>query len=348
MDISEMRAGRAINHGINDTELDFVYGLEGTPPDWHEKSKFFPKLEKAMFPVLTPEFLVGRESGAATGQQMLRHPSGRFIGKAFTDSFGYVTPQQAWDVVNEALAGTDYNVERLFVLKTGTMWGISVKLMELEKLTLPGRKTFLNCSGSLVSEFLTGWQLWDERACCQNTALFSRMFGDNLGTVKQTKNSALRLPSVVENLEKHAGMLALWNAALGKMANQKISNDTARALFAGEIVRNGGELKSESLTKSGERRESRAAGLVQYRMDLFNGAGIEIETGTRIGAMDVVTQDLTRGRPDSTKDRWLAVESSMIGGNSRRKTDFVMALQNEGEFQKLAREGKAALLAAGI
>jgi hypothetical protein len=308
--------------------------------------KTVEKIEKASLPEYTPEQLVGRETGTKSEFRIFRHPNGEFVGKPFADSFGYILPQKAWDIVHEGLAGTRFEIQRAGLFKNGTVWFFSASLVEFDEVTRAGHKTYLNASGSLAGLFSPQWDIGDLRITCLNALILSRMLGQKLGHVKQTKNSEEKLPAVVESIEKSRGMIAIFNKVMSELESRKVSRDVARNVLAGEIARNGGEFASASLKKDGSTRESRALNDLEHRLVLFErGAGNKGET--RADVANAVTEHLTRGGrgEGSTKDPLLAIESSEFGGNARRKAEFLASISTEAGWRTMADEGKAALAA---
>ena len=328
-----------------DTKNDFVYGLVGQGSDWHGLTQQKERILREMFPTYEKVGLQTEDGSKLVPWVTFVGPNGP-VGEPFNrDTYVPVLPQYAWDMMAEALAGTQYTVERIGYLADGTTWFISVKLDELATLARPGEKFQLNFTGNLVQKNIFRVTVSGVRIVCHNTLDLALAIGLLVAKVKATKNSGVRLEITKELLEKSFGMVEVYNRTLASMESTKATVDAARQVYAGEIVRAGGELSSDKLTKSGEKRESRALNTVETLVTLFQrGDGNKGET--RADILNGFTQYFTRGgADDSTKDPWLAVRSSEFGGNAVRKAEFFKAVSTESGFRKLRDEGKAALAA---
>lgn len=326
-----------------ETVNDFVYGLVGQGTDWHGLTRPFDMLSKDLFPKYEKIPLQTENGAKLLPWVVFMGPNGP-IGEPFNmDTYLPILPQHAWDLMANALAGTRYTVERIGYLAGGTTWFISVKLDELATLARPGEQFQLNFTGNLVQKNIFRVTVSGVRIVCHNTLDLALAIGLLVAKVKATKNSGIKLEITAELLEKSFGMVQVYNRTLGELETTKATPETARQVYAGEIVRAGGSLVSDSLNKDGSKRESRALNTVENLVTLFQrGDGNKGET--RADILNGFTQYFTRGgADDSQKDPWLAVRSSEFGGNAVRKAEFFKAMSTDSGFRKLREEGKAAL-----
>ena len=326
-----------------ETVNDFVYGLKGQGTDWHGLTQEKDSLTRDLFPTYEKEGLLTESGKKILPWVTFVGPHGP-IGEPFNmDTYLPVLPQHAWDMLETALAGTKYSVERIGFLADGTTWFISVRLEELATLARPGEQFQLNFTGNLVQKNIFRVTVSGVRIVCHNTLDLALAIGLLVAKVKATKNSGVKLEITAELLEKSFGMVQVYNRTLGELETTKATPEAARQVYAGEIVRAGGSLVSDSLNKDGTKRESRALNTVENLVTLFQrGDGNKGET--RADILNGFTQYFTRGgADDSQKDPWLAVRSSEFGGNAVRKADFFKAMSTDSGFRKLREEGKAAL-----
>lgn len=332
---------------------DFVYGLNGQGKDWHKLTVEKPELTREMFPGFTPEFVECRGE-RLPWQVLLCNDDGKPAGKPFDpDSFGYILPQKAWDMVSEALSGTRYTVERMGMLWNRSFWFVSIALEEFKTVARKGEHFRLNFSGALDGKESPQGELSHIRAVCWNTISASRASGQTLFKVKQSKRSLSKLDAAKADVEKAVGMAEIFNRTLQDLESKPVTQLEARQAFAGEIakkiVKTGkdvSEVFATSETAKGNKRESRALNQVDDLLALFQ-RGDGNKGATRADVLNGFTQYFTRGGADgSQKDAWRAVQSSEFGGNADRKAEFFTAVASEEGFQELREIGKLALASA--
>lgn len=338
-----------MSHGI-ETTRDFVLGI-GENRDWHGLTQKREKLGRSSFPEFTPHFIEANGK-RLPWQVLMTEDDGGVCGAPFNpDSFGYILPQKAFDLVTEALSGTGFTVERVGMLWNRSFWFVSVSLDELKTVSREGEAFRLNFSGALDGSDSPQGELGHIRAVCWNTISLSRASGKRLFRIRQSKNSFSKLDQAKADVEAAVGMAAVFNKTLDSLKSKPATELQARQAFAGEVARaivktQGGDLKeafATGTTKSGAKRESRALGQVDDLVSLFqSGDGNKGES--RADILNGFTQLHTRGgMADSTKNPWKAIASSEFGNGAERKARFLTTLENEKEFKGLLSDGKTAL-----
>lgn len=329
---------------------DFIAAVKETDgaKDWHRETE---EREKLVFPniVARPLTFAWQTDGAEIQRNaglsvLVSEDDGQRCGKAFDpSSFIHLLPAKGMEMAEEALKGTDYRLDRIGMLKNRSVWFMSYDLKEFATVARKGESFRLNFSGALDGSMSPEAELNHLRITCFNSLMTSRAMGQKLFRVKQTLNSPAKYPRIVEIIDNAVGMIGIFNAALNQFDETPATIQTARELYAGEIVRAGGSLVSASVNDDGSQRASKALGIVDGLSTLFvRGDGNKGETMGDV--LNGFTQWFTRGGGEnSRKDVWTAVESSEIGGNGRRKADFFATLRDEKARKELQTIGRKAL-----
>jgi hypothetical protein len=329
-------------HGIV-TIRDFVYGKVGQGNDWHGLTVEKENLSPEMFPNMEAQQLQTFQGVALPWKVLISTDDNQPCGSPFNpDSFGYILPQAAWEMVEQAIAGTHYTVERIGMLWDRSFWFVSISLDELKAVSRPGEMFRLNFSGGLDGANSPQGELSHIRAVCWNTISASRRTNDYLFKIRQTTNSGSKLDAAKAEVEKAVGMAKIFNTTLAALEQIPCNIDTARAAYAGDVAARGGDFRIAVSKKTGQEKESKARNLVDEFTELFRtGAGNSGKT--RADVLNGYTQLLTRGRKDSKKNVWTQVASSEFGGNADRKSEFLTTLADSNKFDALVARGKEAL-----
>jgi hypothetical protein len=311
--------------------------------DWHKKTVHVAGLDPAIhFPTIEPQPVFYGQDCKPTGEQILvATDDGLPVGNSFRESYGYILPQRAWSMVREALGGTEYDVERIGMLHDRSFWFMSLSLKELQKVTRQGEKIYLNISGSLAQKEKPQGEISATRAVCWNTVSLSRLTGQKLFSVKQTKNSFIRLDNAKADVEQAVGMVRVFNETMQGLEGKAVTVETARNAYVGEAIQHGAKL--QRVNAQGVMVENRSTlNRIDSLVSLFQrGDG---NTGqTRADVLNGFTQFFTRGGgDDSTKSPWKAIESSEFGGNGDRKAEFLATLADDASFDELVQIGASA------
>jgi hypothetical protein len=298
-----------------------------------------------MFPEMEEQEVMTKGGVILPYKILIAKDDGQPCGPCFNPkSFGYILPSVAWGMVEEALLGTDYTVERIGMLWNRSFWFVSVSLDELKAIAKKGENFQLNFSGGLDGNASPQGELSHIRAVCWNTISASRRTGEYLFKIRQTSHSHDKLADAKAEVEKAVGMATLFNKTIEQLANTACSVDTARFAYAGEIARHGGDFRITK-TKKGEERENRSRNTVVELVNLFeNGDGNNGESMADL--LNGFTQLHTRGRKETKKNIWTQVASSEFGTAADRKADFLNVICDTGDFELMVGEGKEALATA--
>lgn len=323
---------------------DFVKAFKGAgTKDWHGLTREVEgELTVKDFPPIIREKL-RTASGVELPMEVLVSTDDNMpCGIPFNpNSFGHILPPQAMDMVQTALAGTGYKIHRLGMLANRTIWFVSIYLEELASVQRDGHRFFLNFSGGLDGQMSPQWELSDIRVVCFNTLSVSRLIGETLFRIKQTKNALVRLEDGEKAIEEAVGMAKIFNETLEQLENTPCSVDEARAVYAGDVARHGGDF-SRKMAKDGSQKECRARNIVDTLTELFR-AGDGNHGKTRGDLANGLTQFFTRGDAKSKKDPFKRFESSDFGGFADRKAGFVRDIAVADSFDELRLAGVEAL-----
>jgi hypothetical protein len=332
-----------MGHGI-ETIRDFVKGI-GTDTDWHKLTQLFPKLEREMFPDMikadtswgVPNWGIDNRPLVTDSEpwRMLVCDDDRLpVGVPFQDSFQPFVPRRAWDYVQSVLQGTGFEVERIGLLKNRTFWFISVKLSELQGIAPAGEKFQLNFSGDLTGKLAPQAEVSHIRAVCWNTISASRVSGQVLFRLKQTKNFDIRLEKTKTEVEKAVGMARIFNEQLRKVETKPCTTDRARDIYAGFIA----DEKAEKLSTT-------ARNTIDGLVNLFE-RGDGNQGQTMADCLHGFTQYGTRGLEGTKRDALSRVESSEMGTFAQRKADFAQLLFGPSiTLNNVAKRGHDILMA---
>ena len=253
------------------------------------------------------------------------------VAKPFSESFSVFDARAGWDWIQEILGGTGFKVKRAGMLWNRSTWFYSVELKELNKLSRAGTVLNLNLANGLDGSLSRGAELSETTVCCANTLSLSRVYGQRVFQVKNTKNATVRMDSQREEIEKLCGMAAVWNAAMADLQKTPCQVQTAREIYAGEIIGKAQEVSTAARNK------------VDGLTALFQrGDGNRGETMADV--LNGFTQYGTRGFESSKKDVFTRIESSEFGGMADAKAGFVTRLI-EPAARELLRDSGAKSLA---
>lgn len=331
-----------MSHGITNTR-DFVYGLAGQGNDWHGLTIEKDRINSDMFPEFIEENIQTASGLELPWRILISKDDGKPCADPFNpETFGYITPQTAWHMVEQALTGTKYTVERMGMLWNRSFWFVSICLDELKELSRQGEYFRLNFSGGLDGSESPQGELSHIRAVCWNTISASRRSGEYLFKVRQTINSGKRLELAQKDVEKAVGMAGLFNKTLKELEETSCNQDTAMLLYAGDVARRGGDFSFKKSKKTGEEKENRARNTVNEMVNLFKyGKGNEGKTLADV--LNGYSEFMTHGRKETKTNIWRIAASSEFGGNSDNKANFMNCLVDEKEFTSLVNEGEKAL-----
>ncbi len=319
-----------------ETRRDFQVGKDMA---WHRKTIVGPVTKEA-FPVIKDRPVYFRHNDTFVRNigryQPVSMDDGMPVGAEHGKSYTLFTPHEAWDYVEEILAGTGHEYVSAGMIFDRSRWFISAELSELRKVSRKGHSFILGFFGGLDKQMSPVCNLSDVRAVCANTVRISINSGESMFKSKLTKNFNDRLDASKKSVEATVGMAAIFNETLAQMESTPASLDEAREVYAGEISRRGGDL---SKTNSQNR-------LTELTTLFQRGLG---NTGeTRADVLNGYTQLLTRGTDDSKKDRFDTMVSSEFGVYGDRKSEFFRTLSDTEEYAEIRSEGRQALVEAKV
>ena len=361
---------------------DFVWGLKGQGKDWHGLTVEMDDVKAKEWPAIVRVPLYGaprvkpgeKVVSLTTGfESFFRPDTGAFIGKPFNpESCKYVLPEKGCEIIFGALEGTGYTVERKGMLWDNSLWFVSVKLSELEKVAPKGHRFQLNFATAFDGSSAFEAHLSDVRVVCNNTLCLSRSTGESLFKLKQTKFSESRYDSVKKETEKAVGMVRVFGDTLKSLESTPATLDETRAVYAGALQRNGAKfertVKVGSLVEtapgsglykrsgSEDFREVRALSTVDALVTAFQ-RGDGNAGKTRADALNGFTQVWTRGTTER-EDKLTTFAGAEFSKAADVKAEFfrTIILPESGTgknrvasgWDTLKAEGAKALELAGV
>lgn len=318
------------------TNRDFVLNGIDQKTDWHKLTvplgrplQFSDVPETTVCPV---EFEGNPLEIDGKKWSVLKSNDGLPLGKPFSGSFSVFDARQGWDWIHEMLAGTDFMIARHGMLWNRSKWFYAVKLTELQNLCATGEEFILNIANGLDGSLSRGAELSHFFAVCWNTVNLSRMMGQRLFNVKNTKNATVRMEAQREEIQKMVGMARLFKEAMSQAKNTPCQVQTAREIYAGAII----PADTEEITTA-------ARNTVDGLVSLFQrGDGNRGETVADV--LNGFTQWGTRGFETTKKDTFTRIESSEFGGMADKKAEFARNVF-DAEKRESLRDTGAKLLA---
>ena len=235
-------------------------------------------------------------------------------------SYSLFTPREAWDWVNEVLAGTGYNIKSTGMLWNRSFWFIGVELEELKALSVgDGResKFQFNFSGGLDRKVSPQAELSSILPVCWNTISLSRTMGEMLFGARLTSKFKTHLDAAKAEVEKSVGMAAVFKKAMDSLSTKPCKADRAKRIFAGYLT-----------PEDDDKMSTRTKNTVETLAELHvKGLGNRGET--EFDMLNSFTELLTRGTSDSKLSEGKRFVSSEFGGNADDKAGFARLLTKE-------------------
>lgn len=326
-------------HGIQ--KRDFQVSEEN---QWH-KLTTIAKPTKEHFPVIVGKELTLNGAPAQYGDNVYYMPVAEDDGLPVAPpyckgSYTIFQPREAWDWVNEVLAGTGFNIKSLGMLWNRSFWFVSTELSELQALKIGGQdsKFYLNFSGGLDKMTSPQAELSNIIIVCNNTMSLSRLTGEVLFKERLTKNFASRLEAGKAEVEKAAGMAAVFKKTMDTLATKPCKIDRAEKIVAGYLS-----------TDETEKLSTNARNTVKSIGELHvKGRGNKGET--EFDLLNAFTEFHTEGMRDgkSKVDPFKRYQSSEFGGSADTKAEFARILTGPCQAVKDLEKRGDSLLALTV
>jgi len=307
---------------------------------WHNATRIAETLTAADFPdiVRAPLQYVTADGKIAAWPGMFVPVSSDDrlpVGTASGESYSLFTPRDAVAYLSEVLSGTGHTIESLGMIFDRSRWFVTFNLSELAGVAPAGEGFQLTASGGLDKSQSPSFNLCHTVAVCANTVRLARA-GRALFSSKLTKGFGTRLEASRTALGQVVGMARIFNESLRGLEAKPASVDEARAAYAADLAGNGADLKS-----------SRASNLIDELIVGFRqGRGNAGET--RLDVLNGFTEVFGSGLVGaaSKRDAFSRWQSSEFGGFADRKENFAAALTEKGGWDRMQKEGNAALAEA--
>jgi hypothetical protein len=306
---------------------------------WHGQTRVAETLTAADFPTIERaplSYVTDGKTAAWPGMFVpVSSDDGLPVGTASGESYSIFAPRDAAAYLEEVLAGTEYKIESLGMLFDRSRWFITFYLSELEGLAPKGESFNLTASGGLDKSQSPAFNLCHTVAVCANTVRMARA-GRALFSSKLTKGFGARLEASRAALGEVVGMARVFNESLRGLEAKPATVDEARAAYAADLSANGADLKS-----------SRASNLVDELIVGFR-QGRGNSGPNRLDVLNGYTEVFGSGLvgASSKRDAFSRWQSSEFGGFADRKEGFAASITEKGGWQKMQKEGNAALAEA--
>ena len=292
----------------------------GIEQAWHGLTKVVPviKFDDAFPFEITREQLFTETQAPLDGWSYFRcSDDGKPAGKPVPETYTALTNARFWEIVHNAVGGTDAIIESAGTIFDRCRRFVTVKLgTDVDDFKV-GDRTFKNRFSLLDSiDQSTNFYGVNSSTCvvCANT--FQLVMGDDKGEFRFKLRHSKNLLPKIENMEKaidaFVGVTAQFQSAL-TVANEIAVNETkARQLFAGWICDDEAGLSTRSFNT------------VSRLTDLFKG-GAGNRGETLLDAFSAVTDYYSHessGGEDQPGFRLKQTISSEWGSGQKRKADF--------------------------
>lgn len=301
-----------------------ISGLDvqvGVVNAWHNLTKVVDKITEdncgILYEMVEVPLFFEREGiqYPTASKQIISLDNGLPIGPAVNNTYSMISNKQIWDMVQEALAGTQHKIVSVGTVQGREVGFISVNLDE--NFVAAGRvhESNLNVmfghSGKMGLIAKTGMTT----CVCWNTVqLALNEKSDFKLAVKHTKNANFKILNMEKAIEAHVGVKAEFQRALDEIANDKCTSSDAGKLFGGFLAKG----KEEELS-------TRSMNVVERLSDLFkNGKGNRGENFA--DAFNAVTDFYTH--ESAGENRWKQYESSEFGSGNKAKNEFYSIVTN--------------------
>jgi len=327
---------KVMSSGLVSTR-DFQVGIKQA---WHGQTRIAETLTAADFPdiVRAPLSYVTADGESRAWPGMFVPVSaddGLPVGTASGESYTIFSPKEAMEYLQEVLSGTEYKIESLGMIFDRSRWFVTFDLTELAGICPAGEAFKLGASGGLDKSFSPMVGLSHLTQVCANTVALARA-GRALFSSKLTKGFGARLEASRAAVGQVVGMARIFNESLRSLEAKPATVDEARNAYAADLSANGADLRS-----------SRASNLVDelivgFRHGRGNGGA------TRLDVLNGFTEVFGSGLVGaaSKRDAFSRWQSSEFGGFADRKESFAAALTEKGGWDRMQKEGNAALAEA--
>jgi len=291
---------------------------------WHGMTKVVPAVTfEDAFPFdIEREQLHTADHGPLEGWSYFRcSDDNQPAGKPVPDSYQALTNARFWEIVQNAIGGTDAAVESAGTIFDRCRRFVTVKLgTDMDDFKV-GDRTFKNRFSLLDSiDQSTNFYGVNSSTCvvCANT--FQLVMGDNSGEfrfkIRHSKNLLPKIENMEKAIDSFVGVTAQFKAALQVAESIPVNETKARQLFAGWITDDEAGISTRSYN------------VVSRLTDLYKG-GAGNRGETLLDVFSAVTDYYSHessGGEDQPGFRLKQTVSSEWGSGQRKKADFFNTL----------------------
>ncbi len=250
------------------------------------------------------------------------------IGNPVTEKYQMFENSQIWDMISNALSGTDHEIESIGSVNDRSICFTSVKIADNFTAANREHKPYLNIGWGHGGVMGVVAKTSIHCIVCQNTFNASMSEKSDFRVkMKHTKNA--NLMDLSDAIDSHIGVAAEFENALNSLGEQECSNERAGDLYLGHLL---GQQADKRVT-------TRQANVVTRMKELFRtGKGNSGETLADCfnGLTDYYTHESSGGIEKAQKQ----FSSSEFGLGSRNKQMFWNALSDTDEVNRIEELGK--------
>lgn len=319
---------------------DIQTGIEQA---WHGKTNIVKEITKdncGIVYAMEKQSLFLPNGGKTDHFAVVSLDDGMAIGNPVKKNYKVIPNGMMIDMVESALAGTSHKIVSVGSLCEREKVFCSIKIAD--DFVAAGRETknVLNVLWGHGGVFGVTARAGFTVVVCANTfnmALRAKKKGEFAMRLKHTGDTELKIENMEKAIESHYGVVAEFKAAMDSIQKQSVSEDGAKEIFAGLLVRD---------LEGVEEISSRTSNTIDNLSRLFKGgAGND---GNDLSDVFNAVTDYYSHDSSGGENRWKQFESSEFGAGNRIKGEAFDLLTGKtvkglGDMAEVIKRGNRVL-----
>ena len=293
----------------------------GTEMAWHGKTVVVPTIDRSNCGIIYPmrkEQLFLASGKPTEHYAIVSDDDGMAIGNPVKKNYKLISNDEMFDLIEKSLAGTSHQITSIGSIGNREKLFCSIKLSD--NIIAGGRETqnVLNVLWGHGGVFGVLARSGFTVVVCANTfALALAKKGDFELRVKHTGNTEVKIENMAKAIDNHYGVTAEFKKAMDLFAAESVTEDNAKRIFAGFVVR---EDQPEEVA-------TRTRNTIDRLGQLFkNGAG---NHGRDLSDVFNAFTDYYSHESSGGDNNWRQFESSEFGAGHKRKTEAFRLLAGQ-------------------